>query len=212
MVTKKPATTESRAAAKSSTRSAPLPVSVPAKTPLVTPPKASAKVPVKARVRSAAQRAPRESTASALRSLKRLLDESQDQLSLVHGVLEELCERQEALAAWQMEFSKRLMMLDEAQWRALEDLAGTHFGHPVERMFGPQHPKDFSANDNLNDASEYFEAMSKDLTRKRRERQQQGERTGRRNLLPRSETDEENAGPDGAPESVLVLPAKPELH
>ena len=212
MVTKKPVSTESRAASKSSPRVQPR---------LATPSAAASESAVasasaaatKPRVRAAARRAPRENTASALRSLKRLLDESQDQLSLVHGVLEELCERQEALAAWQMEFSKRLMMLDEAQWRALEDLAGTHFGHPVERMFGPQHPKDFSANDNLNDASEYFDAMSKDLTRKRHERQQQGERTVRRSLLPRyGAGDDGTEGSEGAPESVLVLPAKPELH
>jgi hypothetical protein len=60
----------------------------------------------------------------AVRSLRRKVEEGLDQLSLIQGVLEELCERQEALSAWQMEFAKRTVTLGEAQWRALEGLAG----------------------------------------------------------------------------------------
>ena len=37
----------------------------------------------------------------------RKFDYLQDQLSLIHGVMEELCERQEAMAAWHMECAKQ---------------------------------------------------------------------------------------------------------
>lgn len=69
------------------------------------------------------ERGPRAEPASdlvaAVRSLKRKVEENLDQLALVHGVLEELCERQEALASWQMEYAKRTLSLGEAQWHAL---------------------------------------------------------------------------------------------
>lgn len=152
---------------------------------------------------------PSRKTATPAVDLKRSIDEMYDQIALVHGVLEEICERQEALAAWQMEFSKRVIMLDEAQWRALEDLAGTHFGHPMQRMRGEKHTPDYSANDSLKDASEYMDSMNEDLARRRRERSQ---KTTKRQRRVGGLGEESSEAADTRPESILVLPSKPDVH
>ncbi|MBX9703237.1 MAG: hypothetical protein K2X39_03700, partial [Silvanigrellaceae bacterium] len=57
-----------------------------------------------------------------------------EQIGLIHGVLEEICERQELLSLWQIQHAKRMATLDEAQWRVLEDMIGKGFQHPVERI------------------------------------------------------------------------------
>jgi len=183
---------------------------------------------------------PKPTAASLLRSkpdaeLKRLLLETQDQLCLIHGVLEELCERQEALAAWQMEFSKRLVSLQEAQWRSLEDLAGVDMGRPVEKAFGfrpdsvPSEVDDSS--DQLEDAHRMMEEVNSHALPKRAERLRKRRdpfRSGDHNSDPLS--DDEGAGEvglkasragastgsghlqDSPPDSVFVMPTKVDVH
>lgn len=151
--------------------------------------------------------------------LKRLLAETQDQLSLIHGVLEELCERQEALAAWQMEFSKRLVSLQEAQWRSLEDLAGVDMGRPVEKAFGVQiddlNPD--MMDDQLDEANKMLDDLNSQAMPKRAERI----RRRRDPLRPNSSlTESEDPVADTAdlqaqessPASVFVMPVKVDVH
>lgn len=156
---------------------------------------------------------------SSIAELKRLLLETQDQLSLIHGVLEELCERQEALSAWQMEFSKRLVTLQEAQWRSLEDLAGVDMGNPVEKAFGVQFDTSDPAHldDQLDEAQKLMEQVNSDAMSKR------AVRLRKRKSAPRTEpTSEEDSlsgqlepeslRSDTSPESVFVIPEKVDVH
>lgn len=151
--------------------------------------------------------------------LKRLLAETQDQLSLIHGVLEELCERQEALAAWQMEFSKRLVSLQEAQWRSLEDLAGVDMGSPVEKAFGVQiddlNPE--MMDDQLDEANKMLDEINSQAMPKRAERI----RRRRDPLRPSSQImDPEDTvagesdlrAQESSPASVFVMPVKVDVH
>lgn len=150
--------------------------------------------------------------------IKRLLVETQDQLSLIHGVLEELCERQEAMAAWQMEFSKRLVTLQEAQWRSLEDLAGVDMGRPVEKAFGIQldqvDPE--AMEDQFDEASKVVDEINSHAMPKRAERI----RKRRDPLRPvsheasasASDAELESTNQDKSPESVFVMPAKVDVH
>lgn len=153
--------------------------------------------------------------------IRRLLAETQDQLSLIHGVLEELCERQEALAAWQMEFSKRLVTLQEAQWRSLEDLAGVDMGRPVEKAFGLQleHTDPEALDDQLDEASRLLDELNSQSQPKRADRL----RRRRSPLFRRSQENainEEVSSADDLPkqeaqtplESVFVMPAKVDVH
>lgn len=163
--------------------------------------------------RNTAAKIPGELT-KTLGILKKTLEHTQEQIALVHGVLEELCERQEALAAWQMEFSKRVMLLDEAQWRALEDLAGARFDHPMQRVSGRADAlPDYNGADSLDEASEYFDAMSKDLDKKRKKRREKGRREEGRALKARggSKKDGKDVN-ENAAESILVMPPKSEVH
>lgn len=150
--------------------------------------------------------------------LKRLMLETQDQLALIHGVLEELCERQEALSAWQMEFSKRLVTLQEAQWRSLEDLAGIDMGDPVAKAFGV--PLDQvnaeEEADGLNEANKMMEQINADATSKRATRLQK-----RRDPFRQDDTESGSEDPedrsttirqDGRIESVFVVPTKVDVH
>jgi len=156
---------------------------------------------------------------SSIAELKRLLVETQDQLSLIHGVLEELCERQEALSAWQMEFSKRLVTLQEAQWRSLEDLAGVDMGNPVEKAFGVQFENSDPAQleDQLDDAQKLMEQVNSDAMSKRAVRLRK--RKGASRMESVSEDDilwgqsaVESLREDTSPESVFVIPEKVDVH
>lgn len=150
--------------------------------------------------------------------VKRLLVETQDQLSLIHGVLEELCERQEALAAWQMEFSKRLVTLQEAQWRSLEDLAGVDMGRPVEKAFGIQldqvDPE--SMEDQFDEASKVVDDVNSQAMPKRAERIRKRRdplRTGAHaNPSDGLDSETEALEKDRSPESVFVMPTKVDVH
>jgi hypothetical protein len=156
--------------------------------------------------------------ASSMAELKRLLLETQDQLSLVHGVLEELCERQEAMSAWQMEFSKRLVTLQEAQWRSLEDLAGVDMGNPVEKAFGVQFegvdPE--VLDDHLDEAHKMMEQVNSDAMPKRATRLRK-----RRDPLRQATSQDESSADlvteealprETSPQSVFVIPAKVDVH
>lgn len=141
--------------------------------------------------------------------LKRKMEENLDQLSLVQGVLEELCERQEALAAWQMEFAKRTVTLGEAQWRALEGLAGQSafagFRSKADLMLAHKNAAAESASrasagafkgtgpeasaseasfvDSLDEATDYLGGLSSDLARRREVRRRvHSERVSRRQM------------------------------
>lgn len=151
--------------------------------------------------------------------IRRLLAETQDQLSLIHGVLEELCERQEAMAAWQMEFSKKLVSLQEAQWRSLEDIAGVDMGRPVEKAFGIRLDQfDPETEDNhLDEANKMLDEVNHQSMPKRAERM----RKRRDPLRPRTESTtadqedfalEERPKQDAAVDSVFVVPAKVDVH
>jgi hypothetical protein len=150
--------------------------------------------------------------------IKRMLGETQDQLSLIHGVLEELCERQEALAAWQMEFSKRLVTLQEAQWRSLEDLAGVDMGRPVEKAFGIQldqvDPE--SMEDQFDEASKVVDDVNSHAMPKRAERIRRRRdplRTGAQaSVSDGTESAAELVDNDRSPESVFVMPTKVDVH
>lgn len=155
---------------------------------------------------------------ASMAELKRILLETQDQLSLIHGVLEELCERQEAMSAWQMEFSKRLVTLQEAQWRSLEDLAGVDMGSPVEKAFGIQLERTDleSMDDHLDEAHKMMEQVNSDAMPKRATRLRK-----RRDPLRVSPVEEEPSSDpvvEGAlsretsPESVFVIPEKVDVH
>jgi hypothetical protein len=157
---------------------------------------------------------------SSVSELRRLLLETQDQLSLIHGVLEELCERQEALSAWQMEFSKRLVTLQQAQWRSLEDLAGVDMGGPVEKAFGIQMEllDSESADDHLDEANQMMEQVNSEALpkravrlRKRRHPLRSGATTADE-TAPDSEAQGQNLESETAPESVFVMPDKVDVH
>ncbi|MEY2988832.1 MAG: hypothetical protein RJB13_2353 [Pseudomonadota bacterium] len=163
-----------------------------------------------ARAPSAARVAPAE--------LKRLMLETQDQLALIHGVLEELCERQEAMSAWQMEFSKRLVNLQEAQWRSLEDLAGIDMGDPVSKAFGVPLEPDAAEDDvdGLNEANKMMEQINSEATSKRAMRMQK-----KKDPLRRDDDDSVSAESSGEGsslrqenriESVFVVPTKVDVH
>ncbi|MEY4066291.1 MAG: hypothetical protein RIR26_2499 [Pseudomonadota bacterium] len=160
-------------------------------------------------------------TPSSVSELRRLLLETQDQLSLIHGVLEELCERQEALSAWQMEFSKRLVNLQQAQWRSLEDLAGVDMGSPVEKAFGIQMEllDSDSSDDHLDEANQMMEQVNSEAMPKRAVRLRKRRHPLRSGATsadePSSDSDEakgENVQPDNSPESVFVMPEKVDVH
>jgi hypothetical protein len=118
-----------------------------------------------------------EAFSETLRALKRKIEENLDQLALVQGVLEELCERQEALSAWQMEFAKRTVSLGEAQWRALEGLAGQSafagFRSKAELLSAHKNAAaeasstDAPFNDSLDEATEFLGGLSADLAQRR---------------------------------------------
>lgn len=157
--------------------------------------------------------------ASSVVELKRLLLETQDQLSLIHGVLEELCERQEALSAWQMEFSKRLVTLQEAQWRSLEDLAGVDMGNPVEKAFGIQIEGTEFGNleDQLDEAQKLVEqvnsdAMSKRAVRMRKRKTSASVDTAQEDELGVEHPDREPLRRETSLESVFVIPEKVDVH
>lgn len=150
---------------------------------------------------------------AGLKAIQKTLEQTQEQISLLHGVLEELCERQEALASWQMEVSKRLVALSEAQWRVLEDIAGTDLGHPVERIFGNhEYPlKDYNEVDALDDADNFFDSVSKDLTEKRSFRRKKASQVTSHGKGGKTREGSE-AQAQEVPESILVLPTKPDVH
>jgi hypothetical protein len=75
------------------------------------------------------------------------VDQVHEQLSLIHGVLEEISERQEGLAAWHMEFAKRLMRLQDPKARQL-------------------------MHDELDDATKFLEELSADLSDRKAIRQE----------------------------------------
>jgi hypothetical protein len=169
----------------------------------------------KARSRRASTRA---GAAPAPAELKRLLLETQDQLSLIHGVLEELCERQEALSAWQMEFSKRLVTLQEAQWRSLEDLAGIDMGDPVAKAFGVPLEQGAAEDDvdGLTEANKMMEQVNADATSKRAARMQKRKdplhRAGDDSASVDSSADGTSLRQDNRVESVFVVPTKVDVH
>jgi len=179
--------------------------------------KSKSDTPMKPRARS------RRSTATAQAApttveLKRLMLETQDQLALIHGVLEELCERQEALSAWQMEFSKRLVTLQEAQWRSLEDLAGIDMGDPVGKAFGV--PLEQTAVDEdidgLNEANKMMEQINTEATPKRALRMQKRRDPLRQEGHDASSVDSQEDGSslpqENGLESVFVVPTKVDVH
>lgn len=155
---------------------------------------------------------------SSMAELKRILLETQDQLSLVHGVLEELCERQEAMSAWQMEFSKRLVTLQEAQWRSLEDLAGIDMGSPVEKAFGVQlDGADLeSLEDQFDDAQKMMEQINSEAMPKRATRLRKRKENSR--VVHTQQDSSSDRVVDGtlsretSPESVYVIPVKVDVH
>jgi hypothetical protein len=156
---------------------------------------------------------------SSTSELKRLLLETQDQLSLIHGVLEELCERQEALSAWQMEFSKRLVTLQEAQWRSLEDLAGVDMGNPVEKAFGIQFDGADPAglDDQLEEAQKLMEQVNSDSMSKRAVRLRKRKSSPRPEFTPEDDPltgkpEPESLRRETSPESVFVIPEKVDVH
>lgn len=156
--------------------------------------------------------------ASSMAELKRLLLETQDQLSLVHGVLEELCERQEAMSAWQMEFSKRLVTLQEAQWRSLEDLAGVDMGDPVEKAFGVQFEgvDPDILDDHLDEAHKMMEQVNSDAMPKRATRLRK-RRDPFRSVASQYDSSadlvtEEALPRENSPQSVFVIPSKVDVH
>ena len=162
--------------------------------------------------------ASRELATSSPAELKRLMLETQDQLSLIHGVLEELCERQEALSAWQMEFSKRLVTLQEAQWRSLEDLAGVDMGDPVGKTFGVPLDGDEpeSESDQLDEANKLMDQINADAMSKRAVRMRKRKDPLRPAEL-QGESDDEISADDSTkretpPESVFVIPPKIDVH
>jgi hypothetical protein len=151
--------------------------------------------------------------------IRRMLAETQDQLSLIHGVLEELCERQEALAAWQMEFSKRLVSLQEAQWRSLEDLAGVDMGSPVEKAFGIQLSDGElgDADDQLEEAGKMLEDINSQAMPKRADRMRKRRDFPRPPTVDSKESEEESIAMDvpakeTAPDSIFVMPPKVDVH
>lgn len=151
--------------------------------------------------------------------IKRLLAETQDQLSLIHGVLEELCERQEALAAWQMEFSKRLVTLQEAQWRSLEDLAGVDMGRPVEKAFGIQlsDAEPEASDDHFDAAGKMLDEINTQAMPKRAERMRKRRDFPRPSAVEPESSDEDSINvdiraQDNSPESVFVMPSKVDVH
>lgn len=175
--------------------------------------KSKSESPVKPRARTR-RSGPNAATASNA-ELKRLMLETQDQMALIHGVLEELCERQEALSAWQMEFSKRLVTLQEAQWRSLEDLAGIDMGDPVAKAFGvplEQVTPDDDV-DGLTEANKMMEQINSDATVKRAGRLQKRRDPLRSAASEPGDSDEEQAvHRDAVPESVFVIPTKVDVH
>ncbi|NBX17380.1 MAG: hypothetical protein EBR09_08450 [Proteobacteria bacterium] len=151
--------------------------------------------------------------------IRRMLAETQDQLSLIHGVLEELCERQEALAAWQMEFSKRLVSLQEAQWRSLEDLAGVDMGSPVEKAFGVQVAEGEAdhGEDQLDEAEKMLEEINTQAMPKRADRMRKRRDFPRPPAVTDEFSDEESVNIDvpakeTAPDSIFVMPQKVDVH
>lgn len=171
----------------------------------------------KPRVRSSRTRSgPRATIQNA--DLKRLMLETQDQLALIHGVLEELCERQEALSAWQMEFSKRLVTLQEAQWRSLEDLAGIDMGDPVSKAFGVHLEQGASEEDvdGLNEANKMMEQVNTEAMSKRVVRLQRRKDPLRSDASAVSSgetnTEESALRRDSIPDSVFVVPTKVDVH
>lgn len=71
----------------------------------------------------------------AISQLKGKLEELTDQMGAIHGVLEEICERQEVLANWQFEFSKKLLTLEDLQWQSLSEILKSDLGEPVSTVF-----------------------------------------------------------------------------
>lgn len=109
---------------------------------------------------------------AAVRTLKRKVEENLDQLALVHGVLEELCERQEALASWQMEYAKRTLSLGEAQWHALNAFsrrpgARAKTAVPPRPKGNGVHEPDEGFDDLLDDATAFLTELSGDLLRRK---------------------------------------------
>lgn len=175
--------------------------------------KSKNETPVKPRART--RRSGSNTAAASHAELKRLMLETQDQMALIHGVLEELCERQEALSAWQMEFSKRLVTLQEAQWRSLEDLAGIDMGDPVAKAFGV--PLDQATPDDevdgLNEANKMMEQINTDATAKRAGRLQKRRDPLRSAAVePADSADEQAVRHEAVPESVFVIPTKVDVH
>ncbi|NBO38636.1 hypothetical protein EBU99_08645 [bacterium] len=164
--------------------------------------------------------APSSRLKSSNLEVKRLLRETQDQLSLIHGVLEELCERQEALAAWQVEFSKRLVTLQEAQWRSLEDLAGVDMGRPVEKAFGIQfdHADPEALDDQLDEAHKMMDQVNSDALPKRAARLRKRKDPLRPSDVPDDSVDESDSlsahasQREQSPESIFVMPSKVDVH
>jgi len=157
------------------------------------------KTPVTAKVKPAGTSA--QDLVLVVRALRRKVEESLDQMSLVQGVLEELCERQEALAAWQMEFAKRTISLGEAQWRALEGLSGQAAFAGLQAKSQVQSirraaeaaetsvPRE-STDDSLNEASAFLVGLSDDLAKRREVRTRvHEERAGQRHAATAGEAE-----------------------
>ena len=112
----------------------------------------------------------------ALLSLRKI-DHIQEQMSLLHGVMEELCERQEAMAMWHMEFAKK-----------------------VFRYLDPQARK--IVKDEFKEATAFIEDLSSDLRDRRLTREEFFRNSG----LLNSELTESEEMLEEAIEKLVVLP------
>ena len=145
-------------------------------------------------------RAQRVTLAQVQLQMQQQMESTQEQLGLIHAVLEELCERQEAVAAWQMEFSKRIVMLSESHWRALEELTGSDFGNPVERAFSDIGPVDPENLDKFDEMGDNLDALNNEYAMMREDR--------RKSEIRRSKKRDKELPPAEIKDSIMIVPTK----
>lgn len=167
--------------------------------------------------RSPSAKLPDEEEAT-LGSVHKLLQQTQEQISLLYGVLEELCERQEMLAQWQSEFGKRMLDLQESQSWTLQDVAEGAFQAALsERQKRDQRKRlketkrevreDVKEMDQLIDE---LDDSADDLAARSRKRRDAAEALALGRLAeinPMLDPEQREAQ-----EPVLIMPSKTDLH
>jgi hypothetical protein len=128
----------------------------------------------------------------------RALEEAQDQLALIHGVLEELCERQEAMVAWQLDFAKHIMAMQSTSQSGSLTTVPNKFDDALETV---------------ENAEDLFESMEEDFSKKRDKRKLKSAQAAKRSTHAAGFTgDEDSENNEASVDSILVLPNSPFVH